>query len=67
MPQQKVLKVQWCKFYWSKKGCDKEDRCGYMHFQSDYGKAAPDKEDQVPVCGEWRSHGTCSRGGTCSL
>ena len=62
-----MRKVKWCKYFWTKTGCDKEDRCGYMHSYGDYNTPAPARKDQKPVCGEYRSAGFCTRGDRCSL
>ena len=61
-------KIQWCKYFFSKEGrCDKEDRCGFMHSESDYDKPAPPTEEQIAVCGQFRTNGTCRLGAQCSL
>ena len=60
-------KIQWCKYFFTKGRCDKEDRCGFMHFESDYDKPAPPTAEQIAVCGEWRTNRTCKLGEQCSL
>ena len=65
--ERQMRKVLWCKYFWTEAGCDKEDRCGYMHSYDDYNTPAPARKDQKPVCGEYRSAGFCRYGDRCSL